>query len=181
MNTTTNVKVLREHQVTENVTERLVEKKAFQVIGLANYKSEMLMQPKIPATWDEYFSTEVPKRIDEVRAESGMLGAFFNADDLPGYWVYLIGAVTKEDCGVAPRGMKLMTAPAGVYAELIGPPVKEYAESIQALVGYVHGDWKPPEGYERDMQSQVMFIEVYPDAENGEIREEVWVPLRKAA
>ena len=163
------------------ITEEIVHKDAFQVLGIANYKSTMVKDPKLPPCWAEFFATTAPQEIEKHRAEPGFFGIFINPEIKPpimkGYYLYLIGAAVTN-CKEAPQGMMLYEMPASDYIVLRHPPTEDGGGGIGRLVGYLHSEWKPSQGYERTMDNS-MFLEFYPPPVDGKHSNEVWAPIRK--
>ena len=161
------------------IVTQIVEKEAFWVLGIENKKSERIFDPNCSACWDEFYQAKADEAISPFRTESGYLGVFCSSD--PGYWNYLIGAPVQEGCQ-PPRGMFLRKFPVMTYAVITHEPVPtrdQANRNIGRLVAYAHGGgWECPSGYERRFDP-IMFVECYPQGEEGAYRVEIWLPLNK--
>ena len=141
---------------------RIVEKAAFTIVGFSKRFNTETSYTEVPKFWSEHFDSGNSVIID------GMFGACINADAK--VFDYLIADLYIPWKKV-PEGCVTKTFEAGTWA--VFPYHGKLPEALQEVNTKIWSEWLP--NCKEYTLSGDYDLEVYLDAENGEI----WLPVKK--
>lgn len=155
---------------------KLVQKKAFQVIGKAltvSTKNQEQLQ-KIPQFWDEYEANGIVAKISSVDPNQPLLGICMDFEHDKEQFSYMIAIEDIQNS--TKTELETREIPASTWAVFtsVGP----MPHAIQKVWHRIFQEWFPATGFEH---ADAPELEVYPPG-NGSAEDyqcEVWIPIIK--
>ncbi|WP_193750880.1 AraC family transcriptional regulator [Bacillus coahuilensis] len=155
---------------------RIVEKDAFQVIGVSKVVSTVNGENHqvIPTFWDEVNESGVDEKIAKLAGNQEYVGVCMDFDHPNERFTYFIGA--EDLANVTQSELEKREIPRNTWAvfESVGP----MPHAIQAVWQRIYSEWFPSTGYKHAGGPE---FELYlpGDVTQEDYRCEVWIPIMK--
>jgi AraC family transcriptional regulator len=156
---------------------RIEKKEAFEVMGIA--KMFTSSGPNmVPSFWDECFENGSAEQLKQRVRRNDLMGMCVPIDGKFDDFEYLLCLITDGTRDTS--GYKTVKVPALTWAkfrsETALKTMDEYGKEIPKLFHTAYSEWLPSSGY---VKADGPDMEIYGVDGNGNIYEEVWVPVVK--